>query len=104
MVQFHQSSGCSPINFNQLRPILLANGDDEVFVVQSEPTHLYVGDVLNEERLKAAFLKAVTFDSGDRPDEDWWESATWPLRAANCTSIVTPGSMWAGSRLSSRRV
>jgi hypothetical protein len=63
-----------------VRAVLLANGDDEVYVFQSAPTHLYLGNALDEERLKAVFLETVTFDDGGRPDEHWWEDATWRWR------------------------
>jgi hypothetical protein len=62
---------------NVVKAVLKANGEaSDYTIIESAPTHLSVGDALDEARLKAVFLTAVTFDSGEQPDADWWDGAT----------------------------
>lgn len=61
-----------------VQAVLERNGDPDQghTVIDITPSFLYLGDALDEERLKRAFLAGVTFEDGNQPDDDWWNSAT----------------------------
>jgi hypothetical protein len=52
------------------------NAEESNVIIDSIPSHLYLGDALEEEHLRRAFLAGATTDEGDEFDDGWWEAAT----------------------------
>jgi hypothetical protein len=61
-----------------VQAVLARNGDpgQSHAIIDIAPSFLYLGDALDEGRLKRAFVAGVTLEDGGRLDDEWWASAT----------------------------
>jgi len=61
-----------------VQAVLTRNGNAEESnaIIDSVPSYLDLGDALDEDHLKRAFLAGATSDEGDEFDADWWDRVT----------------------------
>jgi hypothetical protein len=61
-----------------LQAVLARNGNPEEShsIIDIMPSFLYLGDALDEDHLRRAFVAGAVTDEGDGFTESWWEGAT----------------------------